>query len=222
MHCPAFLENNNIWVSLIVGGLANGFLYALIALGYTLVYGVLRLINFAHSEVVMAGGFGGLFVMRARARNEKSRPATSAIWFMIVGVVAGASRAVPPLSSWNGSRTGRCESERTQADISHQRHRSFLFPFNIAGKEFGRYTAFIPDAERRPRQPLLPLRRRCSVGLGPDHGLCNGPAVRARPRRQPDKARQGHTGRSPGRRDGQPDGREHRQDDRTHVRARRD
>ena len=65
MGCPAFLANNNIWVSLIVGGLANGFLYALIALGYTLVYGVLRLINFAHSEVMMAGGFGGLFAMRA-------------------------------------------------------------------------------------------------------------------------------------------------------------
>ena len=56
MHCPGFIANNNIWVSLVVGGLANGFLYALIALGYTLVYGVLRLINFAHSEVVMAGG----------------------------------------------------------------------------------------------------------------------------------------------------------------------
>ena len=65
MSCPGFLANNNIWVSLILGGLANGFLYALIALGYTLVYGVLRLINFAHSEVVMAGGFGGLFAMRA-------------------------------------------------------------------------------------------------------------------------------------------------------------
>ena len=65
MHCPAFIANNNIWVSLVVGGLANGFLYALIALGYTLVYGVLRLINFAHSEVFMAGGFGGLFAMRA-------------------------------------------------------------------------------------------------------------------------------------------------------------
>ena len=59
MSCPGFLANNNIWVSLILGGLANGCLYALIALGYTLVYGVLRLINFAHCEVFMAGGFGG-------------------------------------------------------------------------------------------------------------------------------------------------------------------
>ncbi|HLW16937.1 MAG TPA: branched-chain amino acid ABC transporter permease [Actinomycetota bacterium] len=44
----------------VVGGLTTGSIYALIALGYTLVYGVLRLINFAHSEVFMFGTFGGL------------------------------------------------------------------------------------------------------------------------------------------------------------------
>ena len=40
-------------------------MYALIALGYTLVYGVLRLINFAHSEIFMIGVFAGLFAMHA-------------------------------------------------------------------------------------------------------------------------------------------------------------
>lgn len=43
-----------------VGGLAIGAIYALIALGYTMVYGVLRLINFAHSEIFMIGTFGAL------------------------------------------------------------------------------------------------------------------------------------------------------------------
>jgi len=42
-----------------------GAIYALIALGYTLVYGVLRLINFAHSEVFMVGAFGSLFALHA-------------------------------------------------------------------------------------------------------------------------------------------------------------
>ncbi len=42
----------------LVIGLQQGSLYALVALGYTLVYGVLQLINFAHSEVFMAGAFG--------------------------------------------------------------------------------------------------------------------------------------------------------------------
>jgi branched-chain amino acid transport system permease protein len=44
-------------------GLTLGSIYALIALGYTLVYGVLRLINFAHSEVFMIGVFATLFAM---------------------------------------------------------------------------------------------------------------------------------------------------------------
>ncbi|MBB4941548.1 branched-chain amino acid transport system permease protein [Streptosporangium album] len=42
--------------------MAFGSIYALIALGYTMVYGVLRLINFAHSEVFMIGTFGAMFV----------------------------------------------------------------------------------------------------------------------------------------------------------------
>jgi branched-chain amino acid transport system substrate-binding protein len=45
----------------LVNGLSVGSIYALIALGYTMVYGVLRLINFAHSEVFMVGSFVGLF-----------------------------------------------------------------------------------------------------------------------------------------------------------------
>ena len=45
-----------------VGGLAVGAIYALVALGYTMVYGVLRLINFAHSEIFMIGTFASLLV----------------------------------------------------------------------------------------------------------------------------------------------------------------
>jgi branched-chain amino acid transport system permease protein len=48
-----------------VDGLTLGAVYALIALGYTLVYGVLRLINFAHSEIFMIGVFGSLFTLHA-------------------------------------------------------------------------------------------------------------------------------------------------------------
>ncbi|WP_129339433.1 branched-chain amino acid ABC transporter permease [Cellulomonas endophytica] len=47
----------NFW-SLTVSGLTYGSIYALVAVGYTLVYGVLRLINFAHSEIFMLGMFG--------------------------------------------------------------------------------------------------------------------------------------------------------------------
>jgi branched-chain amino acid transport system permease protein len=57
------LQNTFLWQNfwnLTITGLSNGAIYALIALGYTLVYGVLRLINFAHSEVFMLGTFGAL------------------------------------------------------------------------------------------------------------------------------------------------------------------
>jgi branched-chain amino acid transport system permease protein len=51
-----------IWLDLTVTGLALGGVYALIALGYTLVYGILRMINFAHSEVFMSGPFVAVFL----------------------------------------------------------------------------------------------------------------------------------------------------------------
>jgi branched-chain amino acid transport system permease protein len=43
----------------LINGLSLGATYALIALGYTMVYGVLRFINFAHSDVFMVGAFSG-------------------------------------------------------------------------------------------------------------------------------------------------------------------
>ena len=48
--------------SLVLQGLALGLIYSLVALGYTMVYGVLRLINFANSEVFMLGTFAVLWV----------------------------------------------------------------------------------------------------------------------------------------------------------------
>src|SRR5215213_5006482 len=47
----------------LIDGLTIGFLYAVIALGYTMVYGVLRFINFAHSEIFMVGSVVGYEVM---------------------------------------------------------------------------------------------------------------------------------------------------------------
>ncbi len=49
----------------VVTGLAQGAMIALVALGYTMVYGVLKLINFAHSEVFMMAAYVGLFVIAA-------------------------------------------------------------------------------------------------------------------------------------------------------------
>ena len=54
-----------IFPQVVIDGLTLGFMYALIALGYTMVYGVLEFINFAHSEVFITGAFVGVEVMLA-------------------------------------------------------------------------------------------------------------------------------------------------------------
>jgi branched-chain amino acid transport system permease protein len=50
------------FLELLLGGLTRGSIYALIALGYTMVYGIIQLINFAHGEVYMIGAFTALIV----------------------------------------------------------------------------------------------------------------------------------------------------------------
>jgi branched-chain amino acid transport system permease protein len=60
---------------MVIGGVATGFLYAVIALGYTMVYGVLRFINFAHSEIFMVGGVMGYEVFNFMAGVAKIKDA---------------------------------------------------------------------------------------------------------------------------------------------------
>jgi len=56
----------------LVNGLSLGSIYALIALGYTMVYGVLRLINFAHGDVYMVGAYVGYYLSRKMRGEEPS------------------------------------------------------------------------------------------------------------------------------------------------------
>jgi len=58
----AKLYSGTTWFDLAITGLALGGIYALIALGYTLVYGILKMINFAHGEVFMSGPFTAVFL----------------------------------------------------------------------------------------------------------------------------------------------------------------
>ncbi|WP_144121607.1 branched-chain amino acid ABC transporter permease [Catellatospora sichuanensis] len=73
-------------------GLAQGSIYALVALGYTLVYGVLRLINFAHSEVFMFGSFAALWTWGIMGYDSNSgRPDLGmALLLILVALVVAA------------------------------------------------------------------------------------------------------------------------------------
>src|SRR5260221_12064048 len=73
----------------LVGGLTSGSIYALIALGYTLVYGVLRLINFAHSEVFMFGTFGGLLSLNAISHHG----AVTHAYYLLFGIIPAMAAA---------------------------------------------------------------------------------------------------------------------------------
>ena len=72
---------------LVLQGLALGLIYALVSLGYTMVYGVLRLINFANSEVFMIGTFATLYIeihILGYATNSPSLHGAKLVWTLLL------------------------------------------------------------------------------------------------------------------------------------------
>ncbi len=80
----------------VIFGLAQGSIYALIALGYTLVYGILLMINFAHGEVFMSGAYIGFFVITALENSGFlfTNTGLALIITMVSGVLASVTIAV--------------------------------------------------------------------------------------------------------------------------------
>ena len=70
----------------LINGISQGSAYALIALGYTMVYGVLRLINFAHGDVYMVGAFAGYYI----ANNDWVQANIGTSGWVAVVVMVGA------------------------------------------------------------------------------------------------------------------------------------
>ena len=68
----------------LINGLSLGAIYALIALGYTMVYGVLRFINFAHGDVFMIGAFAGLYVAPAVLKFSNGNPSWAGAFVVLV------------------------------------------------------------------------------------------------------------------------------------------
>jgi branched-chain amino acid transport system permease protein len=133
----------NAW-SLFIGGLANGCLYALIAIGYTLVYGVLRLINFAHSEVFMSGGFAGYFILEAMVGSSQPT-GVGEVGLALIGIVGGALAGglVAFLLERVAYRPLRRRHAPRLAFLISAIGASY-FLFNLAGKEFGRDAVEVP------------------------------------------------------------------------------
>lgn len=74
----------------LINGLALGAIYALIALGYTMVYGVLRFINFAHSDVLMLGAFAAFYITPKVAPSLGSQSLTTALIVIVFSAIVCA------------------------------------------------------------------------------------------------------------------------------------
>jgi branched-chain amino acid transport system permease protein len=89
MTMQLFLQN-------LIGGLQIGSIYALIALGYTMVYGIVKLINFAHGDVMMVGSYAVYFFINTAFMGavSASHPALAAVLAVLFAVVLCAGLGV--------------------------------------------------------------------------------------------------------------------------------
>ena len=104
----------DVFLQQIVVGLTIGSLYALIAVGYTVVYGIVQLINFAHGEVFMIGAFGALATWTVLFKGE------TAIWILPIMIVGAACARWALPCSWSASPTAPLP--RTPTGAPHHRH----------------------------------------------------------------------------------------------------
>jgi len=74
------------FIQQLINGLSLGAIYALIALGYTMVYGVLRFINFAHGDVFMIGAFAGMYIAPQVLKLSNGNPS----WTVMIIVLLAA------------------------------------------------------------------------------------------------------------------------------------
>src|SRR5437867_5255171 len=76
----------------LVAGLTLGSLYALLALGYTMVYGILKMLNFAHGDVYMVGAYIGYFVLTALGGSlSPDLPTVVLFGLMFVAAMTGCA-----------------------------------------------------------------------------------------------------------------------------------
>jgi branched-chain amino acid transport system permease protein len=85
----SYILNHEVIIDQVINGLTIGGIYALIALGYTLVYGILFMINFAHGEIFMFGSFGGFAALTYFANSgfADSNPGLSIIIAFLVAMI---------------------------------------------------------------------------------------------------------------------------------------
>ena len=99
----------DIFVQQVLNGLVLGSVYAIIALGYTMVYGILGIINFAHGDVLM---IGAMVALSAITVLQNHFPGLGNVATLTIGLASPQSSVHSSASRSNGSPTGRCVALR--------------------------------------------------------------------------------------------------------------
>jgi branched-chain amino acid transport system permease protein len=134
----------------LVNGLALGSLYALVAIGFSMIYGIVRLINFAQGDLVMIGAFTTL----ALAAAGTPWPLTLAI-VLAVGALAGATietlvfrpiRGAPQVTGFIATLAVSVIIQNTTLMLLSGQQRNFLFPAEMRARvAFGGVSASVTD-----------------------------------------------------------------------------
>lgn len=104
----------DVFLQQTVNGLTVGGIYALIALGYTMVYGVLRLINFAHGDLSVLGAYIGLVVLTGGAAGGNAQTLLVALAFIVAVIVVGGVGVVLEFTAYRPLR----KADRLAAVVS--------------------------------------------------------------------------------------------------------
>jgi hypothetical protein len=106
----------------LVNGLLLGSMYGLVAIGYTMVYGIVQLINFAHGEIFMTGAFGALTV------HLYVLPDGTTMWIALPLMLVGAIAVAVTVASRSGTVRLPPPAHRTTPRAPHHRHRPLPGP----------------------------------------------------------------------------------------------
>lgn len=123
------------FIQQLINGLNIGAIYALIALGYTMVYGILRLINFAHGDIYMVGAFAGYFI----ALKMGLGPSWGGLLFVLIGsmvVAAVVGMAMERLAYRPVRKYARMTSLITAIGVSLLLENLFVALFGGQGRGF--------------------------------------------------------------------------------------
>lgn len=135
----------------LANGIAWGSIYALIALGYTMVYGILRLINFAHGDVYMVGAFAAYYLARWTGAGAANASLASALLVLLAAMLLCALLGVLiELFAYRPVRkSSRLTALITAIGVS-------LFLENLGIRIFGADPKFFPQLIPPRRVDLLP------------------------------------------------------------------